>query len=119
MVWRLVFRELVGGFLFLPVWWYTRGLALMTEWMGRTVRDAAKTFALGVWVKNLFVPMYGDTEWSGRILSFFIRLVMIVWRGLAVGAWTVVACGAFIAYVLVLPLSLIGLVYHGVGTALF
>lgn len=119
MIMRLVLSELVGGFLALPVWWYTRGLAIMSEWVRRTVREASQMFALGVWVRNLFVPMYGETEWSGRLISFGVRMVMIAVRGVAVAFWTVLALAGFFAYLVSLPLAILGLLYHGSGILFF
>lgn len=119
MVLRLVLTELIGGIVALPAWWYTRGLAIMTAWFRRFVRDASERFSLGVWVKNLFVPMYGDTEWSGRLISFGVRFAMIFVRGGAVAVWS---SGAFIclaAYVVVLPAAILGLLYHAVGLIVF
>lgn len=119
MAWRLVLNELIGGFLMLPIWWYTRGLALMSAWTRRTVRDASRTFALGVWVKNLFVPMYGETEWSGRAISVVVRAAMIVGRGFAVGIWSAFALLAFALYVCSFPAIILGILYHGVGLMVF
>lgn len=119
MIMRLILTELVGGFLALPVWWYTRGLSIMSDWVRRTIREASEMFALGVWVRNLFVPMYGETEWSGKIISFGVRIAMIFVRGVAVAFWTVLALGAFAAYLVSLPLAVIGALYHGTGLLFF
>lgn len=119
MVLRLVLSELLGGIASLPIWWYTRGLSLMTAWFRNSVRNASESFALGVWVKNLFVPMYGDNEWSGRVISFSVRFAMIFVRGGAVAAWSAVAFVGLILYVLVLPAAIVGLLYHSVGLILF
>jgi len=35
---------------------------------------------LGVWIKNLFVPMFQQYDWQGRIISFFMRLFQIIFR---------------------------------------
>lgn len=119
MILRLALTELIGGFLALPGWWYTHGLTMMLAWVRRTVRDASQLFALGVWMRNLFVPMYGETEWSGRLISFGVRMAMIFVRGIAVALWTVLALAAFAAYLAVLPAAIIGLLYHGSGLLFF
>lgn len=118
MILRLVLSEWLGGFLALPRWWYGRGWSMMTAWVARTVRDASRTFALGVWVRNLFVPMYGDDAWSGRLISIGIRSVMIVGRGMAVGLWSALALSAFALYALALPAAVLGVAYHGIGLIL-
>ena len=119
MVLRLVLTELFGGIVSLPAWWYTRGLSIMTAWFRRFVRDASERFSLGVWVKNLFVPMYGDTEWSGRLISFGVRFAMIFVRGAAVALWSSAAFVGLAAYVVILPAAILGLLYHAVGLILF
>jgi len=119
MVLRLVLTEVFGGIASLPIWWYTRGLSLMTAWFRNSVRDASETFSLGVWVKNLFMPMYGDNEWSGRVISFGVRFAMIFVRGGAVAAWSLIAFVGLAVYVLVLSAAVLGLLYHSVGLILF
>jgi hypothetical protein len=112
----MVGSELIGSILWFPVWWYTRGLKLVLEWARNVAREANESYALGVWVKNLFVPMYGDSQWSGRLLSFFVRMGMIVVRGASVLLWCVAAMFGVISYVVALPLAVIGLLFHSVGS---
>ncbi|MEI6511439.1 MAG: hypothetical protein WCO25_05380 [Candidatus Uhrbacteria bacterium] len=119
MVLRLVLTELFDGIVSLPAWWYTRGLAIMTAWFQKFVRDASERFSLGVWVRNLFVPMYGDTEWSGRAISFGVRFAMIFVRGGAVAVWSSAAFVGLAVYVLALPMAILGLLYHAVGLIVF
>ena len=119
MVFRLVLTELFDGIVALPFWWYTRGLSMMVEWFRKTVRHAYEAFSLGVWVKNLFVPMYGETEWTGRVISFGVRVTMIFTRGGAVAVWSTVAFTGLAAYVVIFPLAVLGLLYHAVGLILF
>ncbi len=114
MVARLILSELLSGVFSLPVWWYTRGLVLVSTWCRETVKNTSQLFGLGVWVKNLFVPMYGETEWSGRAISFVIRMVMIILRGSAVAIWSIIAVACFFVYVAVLPLAIVGIFYHGI-----
>jgi hypothetical protein len=113
---RYFFVDLIGGIALFPVWWYTRGLKKTTESAIGSVRNASAYFALGIWVKNLFVPMYGETSWQGRLISFFIRFWMIVFRGIAVGIWAALVAVLWIFYIAILPLSIFGLLFHGGGT---
>ena len=70
---------------------------------------------VGVWIRNIFVPMYGSDDIAGRIISFFMRVAMIVLRSSAVVLATVFLLVIFLAY-LVFPLVVLGLVlYHGLG----
>ena len=114
---RYFFVDLIGGVVGFPIWWYTHGLFTMAKWAGGSVRSASQYLGLGVWIKNLFVPMYGETAIAGRLISFAVRLFMIVIKGIGVLLWSVFAFVAFAVYVSILPLAVLGLVYHGVGAA--
>lgn len=109
---RYFFVDLVGGVIAFPIWWYTRGTLHTLAWARDSVRDSARALALGVWVRNLFVPMYGERGAEGRIISFFIRAAMIVLRGLAVGIWALIV-GILVALYLVVPAAaLVGLFFN-------
>lgn len=79
---RFVALDLVGDALAFPVWWYTAGFLKFLGWLGVQARAQWHTIGLGVWLKNLFVPMFGQTDVWGRIISFFIRLGQIIGRGI-------------------------------------
>lgn len=115
LVLKHLLLDLLREILFLPVWWFTIGLARMVVWCGSSIRHAAETTGLTLWAKNLFVPMYGETSVSGKLISFFIRLVMVIARGVATFVWMLVVIALFVAYVLVFPLSILGIFYHGLG----
>ena len=63
-----------------PWWWYTRGLRRVAGWATRTLKGWERTVGLRVWLKNLFTPMFGQTDWQGRMISFFMRLAVLVGR---------------------------------------
>ena len=109
---KYFFVDFLGGIILFPVWWYTRGLAMMTKWFLGSVKTGSQWFGLSVWVKNLFVPMYGETTIQGRLISFFMRLVVIIGKSIAVGVWACIAFIAYAAYLLALPLAIIGLIFH-------
>lgn len=88
-MWPLILQRLAMEFFFdvlwFPVWWYTNGLKRVVLACGHTVQDANMTLAPGIWLKNIFVPMYGQSDWQGRIMSVFMRIVNIIGRGFALG----------------------------------
>lgn len=109
--------DFFGGILAFPVWWYGRGLAAAFRTFAGSARTANRFLGLGVWTKNLFVPMYGERQISGRLISFFMRFVNIIVRGIAFVVWMILAVLVFAAYLLVIPLSVFGIIYHGFGQA--
>ncbi len=108
------FREL----LLFPFWWYTKGLKRAVAYLVKSIRSASQIFGLNVWVKNLFVPMYGETGFAGRAISFFIRLVMIVARGFGVLVWAIINVFFLILYIIALPLFFFAFIYQ-IGTVPF
>ncbi|HTW96662.1 MAG TPA: hypothetical protein VMD74_03355 [Candidatus Methylomirabilis sp.] len=77
--------------IFFPFWWYSIGLFRLIIWLKNFIIDREKSLAFLVWLKNLFVPMYGLRDWQGRIISFFVRLVQIIIRGIIIIFWIIVA----------------------------
>jgi hypothetical protein len=63
-----------------PVWWYVGGLKRVLQWMRDQAIRTWYQLAIGLWMRNIMVPMFGQYDWQGRIISFFIRLFQIVVR---------------------------------------
>lgn len=112
---RYFFGDSIGGVLRFPLWWYTRGLGFAAERASASVTHASRSLALGVWVRNLFVPMYGETGTEGRLISFFVRLAMVVLRGFAVAVWAALVWTVFGLYVLAPAAAVAGMVFHLAG----
>lgn len=74
----LLFDVLLDA-LYTPVWWYTDGLSGMFRFFARNARYGANVIGIGLWVKSLFKPMYGERTWQGRIVSFVMRLIVLFW----------------------------------------
>lgn len=115
---KYFFADLLGGIIAFPVWWYTFGLKIMLEWLGRAIKLVSQYTAVTIWIKNIFVPMYGETGFAGRIISFFVRLFMIIVRGLGFVVLSLLMFLIFGIYLAILPLSIIGIIYHLGGLAI-
>jgi len=94
--------ELAASIVFFPLWWYSRGLVSLVSRLKSFIIDREKSLAFLVWVKNIHRPMYGQYDWQGRIISFFIRLVQALTRGLAMFFWIVFSFAIFLGW-LILP----------------
>lgn len=110
-----IFFQTLGRGLFFPVWWYSRGLVAVLRFAGGSLRNQYESLGLGVWLKNLLVPMYGINDLPGRIISFFIRLFMIIVRAIGLGLWFLILLVLVSFYLVLMPVSLLGFVYHLVG----
>lgn len=94
--------DVVGSFLYFPFWWYTKGMIRAAGGCVRTVRGYARQFGVGVWLKNLFVPMFGQYDTAGRIISFFMRLAALLYYSLLLVVISILSFAAFLAW-LALP----------------
>lgn len=77
---RFVFLDLILSVLHFPLWWYSDGLGSVLGRGRRALAFRWKSFAIGVWIRNLFVPMYGQHDFMGRMVSVVMRFVMLIGR---------------------------------------
>lgn len=82
-----IILKILGEILYFPIWWYSVGLIefILKGW--RFLLEREKSLGFRIWLKNIFVPMYGQYDWAGRIISFFIRLVQVIARGIFLLFW--------------------------------
>lgn len=97
---KFVLVELIGDVLYFPVWWYSEGLKKATHFCLNQISDMEKSLALRVWLVNLFVPMYGQYDWQGRIISVFMRIAQIIYRIIALVLWSVFTAFIFLVYII-------------------
>jgi hypothetical protein len=98
---KAVFVDLAGGILYAPIFWYTRGAFDAAKYCGRMIKRKWHVFGLGVWVKNIFVPMYAQRDLAGTLISFFMRLVQIFARTILMLVWTCLVLLLFLSYLIV------------------
>jgi len=101
-----VFARFIAGVIFFPFWWYSVGFGRFLTKVFRFWQEEQRILGFSVWLKNIFVPMYGQHDFSGRLISFFIRLFQVIFRGLALLFWALL-CLALIIFWLLLPLLLL------------
>lgn len=103
-----IIRELIGELLFFPVWWYSQGLVATWRTIVRQWLATADRLSLRILLKNIGKPMYADYTRSGRIISFFFRLLLIGVRSVVLLLWTVIL-GVAMATWIVGPIMAAGL----------
>jgi len=86
-----IFLNILKDIFFFPFWWYSFGLIKIAKGLAVFVANKGKSLGLLVWIKNIFVPMYGQRDWQGKIISFFIRLVQIIFRTIFFAFWLALA----------------------------
>lgn len=93
-MWLLVAQRIAFDFLwhlvYFPIWWCTGGVKHAALYCWGLFNSGNEYLAPGIWLKNIFVPMFGQTDWQGRIMSVFMRIVNIIIRSLMLFVWMVV-----------------------------
>ncbi len=103
---RFIAVDLITDFLYWPVWWYTKGLSHFVRFSFNQIFQEEEKIGLVVWAKNIFKPMFAQNDWQGRIISFFMRVIMIIIKSLRFAAW---AALQFVFLVLYITLPLIAI----------
>jgi len=101
-----IFAQVIMEIIYFPLWWYSVGFSRLIKGVFKFWRDQEQSLGFGVWAKNIFVPMYGQYDWPGRIISFLIRVVQIIARGLVLLFWFVILL-AFSIIWLFFPIALL------------
>src|SRR3989339_1106037 len=99
------------GLLF-PFWWYSKGLRDIFTKLFACAKESVSFFGLDIWAKNLFVPMYGETSFTGRFVSFLVRFFMVIARSFAVGLWMFILVLIGMISVVIVPFTLFGFFMH-------
>ena len=103
---RFILKDVLFDIIYWPFWWYSGGFLRAAKNFRNTIMQGNDELALTIWLKNLFVPMFGDYSWQGRIISFFMRLVQLIARSIFFILWCLVAFMGVILW-LVVPFIII------------
>ena len=104
---RLLFVDLIGSVAWFPIWWYTTGIKKMIQFCIDGLRYRVRQYAFAIWIKNFFVPMYGQYDWQGRAVSIFMRFVVIVGRGIALAAEAIIYVFLVFCWAVIPPVAFI------------
>ena len=104
---RLLFLDLIGSIVWFPFWWYTTGLRMAVGWGMDGLAYRNKQYAFNIWIKNFFVPMYSQYDWSSRIISVVMRFVVIVARAIALVFEGLIYLFLVVCWVAIPPLAAI------------
>lgn len=112
---RILLVDIILDILYFPLWWYSKGLVLAVRWMMREVHDAENFMGLGIWIKNIFRPMFGQYDFGSRIISFFMRFFQIILRSVILLCFTVFYFALFVVYLILPVVVFYGAVFHFPG----
>ncbi|MFA6426995.1 MAG: hypothetical protein WCW16_00910 [Candidatus Magasanikbacteria bacterium] len=118
-MWLLVLQrmafEVVIDILYFPIWWFTAGARHALMFCVNWIREVNGMLAPGLWLKNIFVPMFGQWDWQGRIMSFFMRVMNVIVRTIGLIIWTALMMVVFILWI-VFPIFVFYLLLGSVWT---
>ncbi|MCX6782102.1 MAG: hypothetical protein NTW66_03225 [Candidatus Magasanikbacteria bacterium] len=106
---RLFFEALLDA-LYFPFWWYTGGVKHAMFWCADMFQVGNKNLSPGLWLKNIFVPMFGQYDIQGRIISFLMRFFQVLGRGFALLIWLIFCLALFIVWLAIPAVIVWGLV---------
>jgi hypothetical protein len=99
IIFQKLLLDALLDFFYFPIWWYSQGVSYIAQKCYRLFLLGNEELAPGVWLKNLFVPMFGSRDLEGKIISFFMRLVQIFARGAALVVWLVFCFVLFFSWI--------------------
>lgn len=79
------------------------------------LRYRARAYGFRIWIRNFFVPMYGQHDLTGRIVSVAMRTVVLCGRGFAFIIEALLCAGIIFIWMAVLPALVIFLVINLAG----
>ena len=101
---KFVLLDVIGDFFYFPIWWYTRGLIKVARFSLSKIVEQENRLGIRVNLINLFRPMYGQQDWQGKIISFFMRVFLLIFRFLAMLIYLIIILILFILWLVLPPL---------------
>jgi len=98
--------ELLWDIVYFPIWWYSDGARRALLFCVALVRDVNAMLAPGLWLKNIFVPMFGQSDFQGRLVSFMMRFFNFIFRSIGLFIWLFLVVVLFFIWIL-LPMFVI------------
>lgn len=104
---KFIVIDTAGSLLRFPIWWYGEGLIKILVWIRQKLVYRLRAYGFGLWLRNFFVPMYGQYDIAGRVVSVFMRFIVLVGRAIAFLAEAFAYSMLLLAWVVLPALSLI------------
>ncbi len=100
---KFIGRELIGDFFSWPIWWYSTGLVRLVRRRWQALVAFEASIGLTVWVINWTRPMFAQYDLTGKMISVFMRTVLIGLKTIQVMLYGLLELVGIVAWVL-LPL---------------
>jgi hypothetical protein len=109
LILQRLFVEAILDVFYFPIWWYSGGLKHAAQWCLNLLKAGNFRLAPLLWLQNIAIPMYGQYDWQGRAVSFFMRLVQVIIRSFLLFLWLTVCLLLFSCWLLLPLLTLAGI----------
>lgn len=109
-IFKLILFDFIGGILYFPFWWYSQGFFSLIIFFFNKIKNQFNSLGILIAFKFLFKPMYAQKDFSGRIISFFMRLVVLFFKTITFLLFFVLLIIGTLFY-LVLPIFVFWQVY--------
>lgn len=96
-----LFLQFLLNIVYFPIWWYSKGAKKTLVFCKNLIKRGNKRLVPALWLKNIFVPMFGQYDIKGKIISFFMRLANVIGRSLALLVWILFVVIIFFIYLLI------------------
>ncbi|MFA7314452.1 MAG: hypothetical protein WC025_00790 [Candidatus Magasanikbacteria bacterium] len=70
------------------------------------IKEVNAMMSPGLWLKNIFVPMFGQYDFQGRLVSVFVRFLNIIFRTIGLLVWVILVIVLFFIWIL-LPMGVL------------
>lgn len=111
IIFQKLLIELFLDIVYFPLWWYSGGVVYAFGRCRDLIVRGNFVLAPGLWLRNIFVPMYGQYDWQGRIISLFMRLVQVIARTVALLVWVAFSIVLFFVWFLIPVVIIWGLIH--------
>jgi len=118
LVWkslRYILVEILLDFVYFPLWWYSHGFKKVVLFCLEQMKEWGERLSLRILFANLFKPMYSDYSRSGRIISFFLRIIVFGFKLVLMLVWVIVLLILLFVYLLLPPFIIYNIVLNITG----
>ncbi len=96
--------------LYFPFWWYTKGLKNAALSLRNNIHKLAHTLAIRLLLANMFKPMFGQYSLNGRIISFFMRVLQLLFYSILFMIGVIILLVLFFIWIGILPYAVYQLI---------
>ncbi len=95
-----------------PLWWYMVGAPLFFDWYKRKIHYSLQSTGLSLFSRHMLEPLYKDYTKSGIVLSFFIRIFILIYKVIRFALSVLFYGLVFLLFLLALPAVLTMIIFQ-------